>query len=168
MSRESANTPRDFANKWHSRADAVLRSTNWILKTENFHAPSVGIVEIRFTMPPPSARGTMAETPAFGSPSVLAIRPGTKLSKTDRETLRSVGIVVISVAPEDVAAVQSVTLMPANEMLRCALLTIQSAPVGGYRPELLADFAKRVVKSYLELGEIQSLENSNLPSSEGA
>lgn len=88
------------------------------------------------------------------TPSVLAVRPGTKLSKADRTALAAVGIVAISIAPEDVAAIQSVNILPANHMLRCALDVINST--NGYtanvRNTLRAEFGRRIIESYLALG----------------
>jgi len=84
-----------------------------------------------------------------GTQSVLALRPGGKLSKVDRAALREVGIIVVRCAPEDLVAIQSVNVVPLSAMLRCALEAINGNAAASYSKELKADFAKRLIESYI-------------------
>lgn len=90
--------------------------------------------------------------------SVLGIKPGTVLSARDRRTLRNVGIVVIEVDPASVFAIDNVSVLPMNAMLRHALETIENANLTGFdagenRKNLRADLGRRLIGSYLKLGE---------------
>lgn len=84
-----------------------------------------------------------------GVQSVLALRPGAKLSKVDRAALREVGIVVVQCAPEDLVAIQAVSVVPLSAMLRCALQTINGTAAMGYSKEVRAEFARRLIEAYV-------------------
>lgn len=86
-----------------------------------------------------------------GTQSVLALRPGAKLSKADRASLREVGIVVVQCEPADLVAIQSVNIVPLSAMLRCALESINGNSAASYSKELRADFARRLIESYVAL-----------------
>lgn len=88
-------------------------------------------------------------------PSILTLRPGAKLTQRDRKTLRGAGFVVVEIAPEDLKAIDGTLLVPVNEMLRLALQTIESASNLTMRNELRAELAKRMIASYLALGEMK-------------
>lgn len=88
------------------------------------------------------------------TPSILAIHPGAKISAKDRKTLSDAGVIVIQVDPSQVRAIESVSLLRGNDMLRCALETINSTTgtYAHYSREIRADFAKRLIESYLAYG----------------
>lgn len=92
----------------------------------------------------------------MNEPSVIAVRPGVKISAADRESLKALGIAVIHVAPEDVVAIRSTSVLPHNEMLRCALTVIDNGGGTGYDKSMRAAFAAEVIKSYLALGETKA------------
>lgn len=93
------------------------------------------------------------------APTILALRPGATLTAKDKKTLRDAGIIVVNVAPDDLVAIQSASILPANDMLRYALLTIQNTKLESCNSEtnktnLRSEFAKRVIESLLQLGEV--------------
>lgn len=92
----------------------------------------------------------------MSQPSIIAIRPGVKLSARDRRTLREVGVVVIEIDPADIRAVEHVSILPHNDMLRLALETIESVKYEPDRNALRADLARRMIASLLALGEGKS------------
>lgn len=92
----------------------------------------------------------------MSAPSILALRPGAKLSARDRKALQEVGIVVVQVAPEDLVSIQSVNVMQQNVMLECALRTINGSSPGLNSKEVRAEFARKLIESYLALGNVMS------------
>ncbi|HEX6465020.1 MAG TPA: hypothetical protein VFZ98_11215 [Vicinamibacterales bacterium] len=103
-----------------------------------------------------SGRRAVPEAAMSPTPRVLAVRPGTKVSKADRAALKEIGVVVVSIAPENVVEITGVSLLPGNDMLRCALQTLKEASGYSDADDLRADFANRVLHAYLELGRSES------------
>jgi hypothetical protein len=88
------------------------------------------------------------------------------LSRDDKAKLRRAGVLIISADPADVRAIEALSVIPLNALLRAALETVDEKRSYANGQEIRSDFAHRLIAALLpdltpKPARAASLEGSN-------